>query len=147
MAPPIIVSAQSTSPSSSRRALTKSSIVSSETLPGNRSFAENVRASLGVAVDMSASSCMTYAIFRLNSTGLISLPATLTLPLILTSSEGAERPASTLRREVLPAPEYIYSSVKKMKKMKKMEEGIIIKIINNNNIYYILYIYKIIDVN
>ena len=64
----------------------------------------NSKASLGCAVAIKASSCITYAIFFLNDTGLISCPATLTQPSILIPVVDADLPASTFNNEDFPEP-------------------------------------------
>lgn len=56
---PIMVSAQSVMPSSSNRLFTILSIVSVVVSAGSRNSAEKVSASRGVAVAISASSCIT----------------------------------------------------------------------------------------
>jgi len=105
MAPPIIVLEHDMSPRSSSVCSTSLSIVSAGVPGGRRRVALNLRASRGVAVAMSASSCMTYATFFLNETGSITLPLMVTLPSTCTVPPEALRPARTFRRDDLPAPD------------------------------------------
>ena len=129
-APPIIVSAHSRRPRSESVVSTRAVISARVVVGGSRNNAENSNAfnkgefeknqrfaswkvdwrrksscnitSLGVAVAIKASSCITYAILFLNSTGLIFFPATETSPVILMPGAGAERPASTFSKDDFP---------------------------------------------
>mmetsp|Transcript_22804 Transcript_22804/g.55376 ORF Transcript_22804/g.55376 Transcript_22804/m.55376 type:complete len:219 (+) Transcript_22804:1391-2047(+) len=97
---PIRLSAQLSRSRSFRILSTKTSRFCSDRFPGSLIFAENVRASLGVCVGYSASSCITKAILLRKSTGSISSPSAVTTP-----CQGRLcRPARVVISVVFPEP-------------------------------------------